>query len=83
MEARIELLRRRITLCRCYLREGASAAQALLYLKQIKQDETEPTAIATEGYHSHGRRHRHRFSAIARRYRELAEEEADLEKAAL
>jgi hypothetical protein len=47
---RIEFLRRRITLYRCYLREGCSAPQALLYLRQIQQDEAELAAIASEGH---------------------------------
>jgi hypothetical protein len=46
MDDRIELLHRRITLYRGYLRDGASAPQAALYLTQIQRDETELRALA-------------------------------------
>jgi hypothetical protein len=48
MNDRTELLHRRITLYRHYLRDGVPAAQAALYLKQIQRDETELKAIADE-----------------------------------
>jgi len=49
-DTRCELLRRRLVLYRCYLREGCLAPQAALYLKQIRLDEAELTAIANEGH---------------------------------
>ncbi len=49
MDDRAELLRRRIALYRRYLREGASLSAAELYLQQLKIDEAELMAIASEG----------------------------------
>jgi hypothetical protein len=49
MDDRTELLHRRIALYRCYLRDGAPAPQAALYLKQIQRDEAELKAIADAG----------------------------------
>lgn len=48
MDDRIELLHRRISLYRHYLRDGVSAPQATLYLKQIQRDETELKALTDE-----------------------------------
>jgi hypothetical protein len=42
---RAELLRRRITLYRRYLREGVEGTLALEYLKQIAEDEAELNRI--------------------------------------
>ena len=48
MDDRFELLHRRISLYRHYLRDGVPAPQAALYLKQIQRDETELKALADE-----------------------------------
>ena len=49
MDDRLELLHRRISLYRHYLRDGVPAPQAALYLKQIQRDETELKALVDEG----------------------------------
>ena len=46
MDLRSELLHRRITLYRCYLREGARATEAAMYLRQLLADEAELIALA-------------------------------------
>ncbi|HTQ33409.1 MAG TPA: hypothetical protein VMI30_04515 [Stellaceae bacterium] len=45
---RINALRARIALYRRYMREGVSSDEASRYLRQIKQDEAELTALTAK-----------------------------------
>jgi hypothetical protein len=77
MDDRIELLRRRLVLNRCYLRKGGSAQQAALYLMQIQKDEAELKSIANRGQPMADNIEPAFLRLRALQYRELADKAAD------